>query len=71
MKIVGKKIKLPPESYVTRPLTYTMGENDTLKSIAKKYYGDSSKWTEIYDKNENVLNDFSQSEWVGKRLVLP
>lgn len=71
MNLVGKKLKMPPTEYVNRPLTYVMKKEDTLRSIAKKYYGDSGKWTDIYDKNEHILNDFSKADWIGKRLVLP
>jgi len=35
--------------------TYVIKRGDTLSTIARKHYGDSSKWSLIYKHNRNVL----------------
>ncbi len=38
-------------------LSYTVEKDDTLQKIAKKFYGNYSKWVKIYDANkENLKN---------------
>ena len=50
------------------PKTHTVASGDTLRSIARKYYGDASKYTDIASangiKNANVIR-------VGAVLTLP
>ena len=43
--------RTPPE----KPKTYTVKAGDTLWVIAKKVYGDGSKWKQIYEKNKSVI----------------
>lgn len=35
--------------------TYTIKSGDTLWAIAKKFYGDGSKWKKIYEANKSVI----------------
>ncbi len=50
--------------------TYTVQSGDTLWSIAKKYYGDGSKYTEIVNANsDNIKNP--NLIYVGQKLVIP
>ena len=34
---------------------YRIGPDDTLGSIAQKHLGRASRWTEIYDQNQETL----------------
>ncbi len=58
---------------------YTVKSGDTLWAIAKKYYGDGSLYTKIYDANKNAIeNDAkkhgksssSSGHWIYPNLVL-
>ncbi len=53
--------------------SYTVKEGDTLKSLAKKYYGKSSKWKKIYNANKKKLSSVSASAKLKKgiRLQIP
>lgn len=43
---------------------------DTLSGIAKKYYGDASKYNRIFEANRDQLNDPDKIK-VGQRLKIP
>jgi len=45
-------------------------EMSSLSAIAKKYYGDASKWTLIYNANKNQIKN-PNLIYAGQRLVLP
>ncbi len=49
---------------------YTVVRGDNLSKIAKAQYGDSSKWTVIYEANKNIIKNPNQI-WPGQTLVLP
>ncbi len=49
---------------------HTVGKGDTLMSIALKYYGNRSKWRDIYAANRNVMKNEGDIR-VGMELVLP
>jgi nucleoid-associated protein YgaU len=72
--IVDKQIQvgveLPPSTVVasTLPTTHTVKANDTLIALARKYYGDDSKWTLIYEANR-LSNQNSLT--VGQKLTIP
>lgn len=36
-------------------LSYTVKEGETIKDIAKKYFGGQSKWKMIYEANRDVI----------------
>lgn len=70
----------------TKPLeqtkTHTVVSGDTLWGIARKYYGDGSKWTKIYNANKTVIEDTakkygrsssSNGHWIypGTKLTIP
>lgn len=50
--------------------SYTVKKGDTLKSLAKKYYGKSSKWKKIYDANKAKLAPASASSKLKKGIKL-
>ena len=49
--------------------TIKVGPRDTLKSIAKKYYGDEAQWMKIYDKNKWRID--GDEVVPGQDLLLP
>ncbi len=63
----GDKLVLPVPLCRT---VYTVKNGDTLKSIAKKYYGKSSKWKKIRDANTGKVSDSGKVK-AGRRLVIP
>ena len=65
---------------------YTVKKGDTLRSIAKKYYGDSSKYMKIYNANKSTIEKTAKKKgkksstnkgvkgwWIfpGTKLVIP
>ena len=80
-----KEEQQAPET-TTRPTeekkTYTTVSGDTLWAIAKKFYGDGSKWTIIYEANKDIIektakshgkNSSENGKWIypGITLVIP
>lgn len=55
----------------TESQTYTVVKNDTLCNIAKKFYGDSSKYTVIYDANRDVITGSPNLIYPGQVLTVP
>ncbi|MEM8534854.1 MAG: peroxidase family protein [Chloroflexota bacterium] len=39
------------------PRVYTVQPGDTLRSIAQSFYGDESRWTEIFEANQDQISD--------------
>ena len=37
--------------------TYTIASGDSLSKIAKHFYGDASKWRQIFEANRDVIKD--------------
>lgn len=52
------------------PKQYTVQEGDTLSTIAKKFYGASSRWKDIYEANKNVLPS-PKALKIGQVLTVP
>ncbi len=49
---------------------YKVQSGDTLSKVAQRFYGDSSKYRQIYDANKDVLKDPNKIN-VGQELTLP
>jgi nucleoid-associated protein YgaU len=49
---------------------YKVQSGDTLSKVAQKFYGDSSKYRQIFDANKDVLKDPNKIN-VGQELKLP
>ena len=49
--------------------TYTVVKGDSLWKIAKKLYGDGTKWSLIYEANKNSIKD-PRLIWPGQVLVI-
>lgn len=50
---------------------YTVVKGDTLWGIAKKYYGDGSKYKKIYDANKKVIGSDPNLIKLGQVLTIP
>lgn len=66
--------KTPPEPEVdiepNGDIYYTVKAEETLKTIAKKFYTEPEKWVRISTANEQELNN-KQEPLQGKRLFIP
>lgn len=51
-------------------LEYQVKSGDTLSSIAKRFYGDASSYTKIFEANKDQLSDPDKIK-VGQTLKLP
>lgn len=49
---------------------YTVEKGDTLGKIAKHFYDDAMKYTEIFKANTNILDHPDKIE-VGQELIIP
>lgn len=59
----GMKLQIPA-------INYTVKKGDTIKSIAKKYFGARSKWKQIYQINKDVVPSTLKLK-TGTKLVIP
>lgn len=60
-----------PTQPTSKPKPYTVKKNDTLSSIAKYYYGSSSKYPTIYNANKAVIGKNPHLILPGQKLVIP
>lgn len=51
--------------------TYVVAKGDCLWNIAKKFYGDGTKYTIIYDVNKNVVGGNPNLIYPGQVLIIP
>ncbi len=49
---------------------HTVQKKDTLYSLARQYYGDQSRWKDIYQANRNEISDPNKIR-IGQRLSIP
>jgi nucleoid-associated protein YgaU len=49
---------------------HTVQKKETLYSISRQYYGDHTKWKDIYAANRSDIGDPNKIR-VGQRLVIP
>lgn len=54
-----------------QPQTYTVKSGDCLWNIAKKYYGDGSKYKTIYEANKGVIGGNPNLIYPGQVLTIP
>lgn len=52
------------------PLVYTVAPGDTLKSVARKLYGDPERWIELYQANDDRIQRGGDLT-PGQKLVVP
>jgi nucleoid-associated protein YgaU len=55
----------------TTPKTYTVKSGDCLWNIAKKFYGNGSQYTKIYNANKSVIGSNPNLIRVGQALTIP
>lgn len=62
----------PPQPAPAQPAVsiYVVESGDTLSRIAGKVYGDSGKWSVIYEANRSMLKG-PESVRVGQTLIIP
>jgi len=49
---------------------HVVAKRDTLYSLARKYYGNQSKWKEIYEANRPSISNPNKI-FVGQKLLIP
>jgi nucleoid-associated protein YgaU len=54
----------------TATKTYIVVSGDSLSKIAKREYGDASKWKQIYEANRDLLKD-PDKIFPGQKLKIP
>lgn len=59
-----------PATTAPKAKTYTVKSGDCLWNIAKKYTGDGSKYTELYNANKNIIKN-PNIIYAGQVLTLP
>ena len=71
---VQPRIETPPKPTAPEkpavPRTYQVKEGDTLQSLAEKFYGDASKWMEIYELNSDRI-ERGGTITPGQYLLMP
>jgi LysM repeat protein len=60
-----------PAPAAAAPATYTVRAGDTLPSIANEVYGDSNRWTVIYDANRATIGGDPNVIQIGEQLTIP
>ncbi len=66
--VVGGSDVIPGDT--TGQRTYTVVSGDTLSKIAKREYGDASKWHAIYEANRDTIKN-PDLIYPGQVLTLP
>ena len=59
-----------PPAQSTPYRTYTVVAGDSLSKIAKREYGDASKWRAIYEANKDLIKD-PDLIYPGQELKVP
>lgn len=59
-----------PEEAEDIPAVYTVVRGDNLSRIARRLYGDSGRWRDIYNANRDQIDD-PNLIYPGQRLVIP
>jgi len=68
--IAGKETKLMSGKAAAGGHRHTVQKGDTYFALARKYYGDQSKWKKIYDANKDRYPDKNKIP-VGAELTIP
>lgn len=71
MRYAGAAGQLEPQYPDTRMSRYhTVAQDDTLRSIAERYYGDANHWQRIFEANQDRL-DSADLIYPGQQLAIP
>ena len=72
-KVIADDLKAPapkPEEPEEKAEIYEIVSGDTLGAIAKRYYGNASKYMKIFEANTGLLDNPDQI-FPGQELVIP
>lgn len=58
------------EKITKKSQVYKVQQKDDLSKIARKYYGDASKWIIIFDANRSKIHDRNNLK-IGTELIIP
>ncbi|WJQ07659.1 LysM peptidoglycan-binding domain-containing protein [Geobacillus stearothermophilus] len=63
--------KQRPPKQKEQPKTYVVRKGDSLWAIAKRVYGNGSKWKKIYEANKKAIGKNPNLLYPGQKLVIP
>lgn len=72
-KIIAEDLRAPappPEEPVEEVEFYEIVSGDTLGAIAKRYYGNASKYMKIFEANTDILSDPNKI-YPGQKIRIP
>ena len=72
-KVVADDLKAPeaaPEEPVEKAEIYEIVSGDTLGAIAKRYYGNASKYVKIFEANKDIISDPNKI-YPGQKIRIP
>jgi len=72
-KVVADDLKAPeaaPEVPVEKAEIYEIVSGDTLGAIAKRYYGNASKYMKIFEANKDIISDPNKI-YQGQKIRIP
>ncbi len=56
--------------FAARARTHVVGAGESLRKIAKEYYGDAKKWRVIYEANLGRIIDPKKIQ-AGQKFIIP
>ncbi len=75
---IGQVLTIPPRRSRAAPVsdpipagTHEVVSGETLSDIAKQYYGNATRWREIYAANRSIIGNRPGDLAVGMRLRIP
>ena len=72
-KVVADDLRAPepkPEEPEEKAEIYEIVSGDTLGGIAKRYYGNASKYTKIFEANKDIISDPNKI-YPGQKIRIP
>ncbi len=72
-KVVADDLRAPepkPEEPEEKAEIYEIVSGDTLGAIAKRYYGNASKYTKIFEANKDIISDPNKI-YPGQKIRIP
>ena len=72
-KVVADDLRAPkpkPEEPKEKAEIYEIVSGDTLGAIAKRYYGNASKYTKIFEANKDIISDPNKI-YPGQKIRIP
>ena len=72
-KVIADDLKAPapkPEEPEEKSEIYEIVSGDTLGAIAKRYYGNASKYVKIFEANKDIISDPNKI-YPGQKIRIP